>query len=260
MRLKLLTVEEREESIPLPRFVASPQWGTEVLGGDLRGSVGQPFGRAIRHLRTLRVSFARVRIETIDAYFQAVSTVRPHWVVPYPESLRVPPIWATLAEPPRHAKRAESGWHWNLSLTYRGLTDARKFSLWRLIDMTYSQLRATNPSDDDLTRASSIWMASRVPSGRGAAGAAVPHFRDVGGSAMRALENGDLRAAGLLAANDAGAVVEARSDALAWRGLWAAGIDAAIGRGHPAHGLVFPLSTFNAGYRCRGGWRPGNVG
>jgi len=128
--------------------------------------------------------------------------------------------------------------------------------------MTNEPLRRMNPTDDDLTRASSIWTASRAAVGRGSASASFPHFRIVGDAAARTIENGDLRTSALLAVDDAGAVVnrEAQAASMAWRGLWASGNDAALGRGHATHGLTCPLNTFNAGHRYRNNWRPQIVG
>jgi len=111
--------EGNAANLVLPRFVVSPQHGYEPLANAQRGSVGQPFGRTVRQLRTLRVNFTRIRAEPVEGYYRRVSITEPHFVVPYPESLRVPPMWATLIEPPRFTKRSENGWYWNCSLSWR---------------------------------------------------------------------------------------------------------------------------------------------
>jgi len=128
--------------------------------------------------------------------------------------------------------------------------------------MEYAPLRAINPSDADLTTRSSAWLASRLMPGRGPEGICVPHFRAVNNAAMRTCENADCMAGALLAIGDGEAIkdVESMAGDLAWRGLWAVGNLAVIGRGHSVLGLVAPFSTFNMGYRYRMGWRPRRVG
>jgi len=104
----------------LPRFTINPEYTYEVLGTDLRGSVGQPFGRTIRQLRTLEVNFARIKIEAIEDYFRKVSIHKPHFIVPYPKSVSIlSPLWATLQGPPEYTKRNENGGYWNCSLTWK---------------------------------------------------------------------------------------------------------------------------------------------
>ena len=107
-------------TMALPRFVAGPKLGYEVLGSDLRGSVGQPYGRTIRRLKTLEVNYVRVKAEVIDDYFERVSITEPHFIVPYPENVEVvPPFWACLSTAPEMTKRTENGWMWNTKLSWR---------------------------------------------------------------------------------------------------------------------------------------------
>jgi len=109
-----------ENTMELPRFIISPQYGYNPIAEDLRGSVGQPYGRTIRQLKTLQVNFVRVSIDLIDDYYSKVSIHKPHFVVPYPENVEhCPPLWATLTRPPIFTKRGENGWYWNCSLFWR---------------------------------------------------------------------------------------------------------------------------------------------
>jgi len=109
-----------ENSIELPRFVTGFRSRMEPLGEDLRGSVGQPYGRTVRQLRTYAVEFRRVPARAIEDYYERVSVTVPHFIVPYPENVEhAPPIWCTLAEPPEFAKRDENGWLWNCRLGWR---------------------------------------------------------------------------------------------------------------------------------------------
>ena len=109
-----------DNCFPLPRFNAAPEYGYDHLGQDLRGAVGQPFGRTLRQLKTMAVNFTRTDAEIIDNYYQKVGLAEPHWVAPYPEAVvKFPPFWATLSAPPVFRKRVENGWHWNVSLRWR---------------------------------------------------------------------------------------------------------------------------------------------
>jgi len=107
-------------TLELPRHVAGVRSSWNVLGGDLRGSVGQPYGRAINRLRTYTAEYRHVHADVIDEYFERVSTTIPHWIVPYLEEVaNVPPIWGTLAAPPDMRKRAVNDWHWDLRLSWQ---------------------------------------------------------------------------------------------------------------------------------------------
>jgi len=109
-----------DEGIELPRFITSPKYSYEYIGNALRGSVGQPYGRNIRQLKTLNVQFARVKSYAVDEYIKKVGLAVPHFIVPYPENIfNVPPIWGTLAEFPEFTKRNENNWYWNLGLSWK---------------------------------------------------------------------------------------------------------------------------------------------
>jgi len=127
--------------------------------------------------------------------------------------------------------------------------------------MRYAPLRTMNPTDNDLTVASSIWLASRIPAVMGAWGGALPNFRVVGDSAMRTFDSGDFLANGMQAVGDANIIVNRESTAsqLIWRGLWADGNYIVVGRGHSQLGLICPFNGYNVGYRYRNGWRTQRV-
>jgi len=109
-----------DNNICLPRFVVAPVSGFEPISNAQRGGVGQPYGRTIRQLRTFTATFTRVQVGVIEDYYYKASLHKPHFIVPYPESVEhVPPIWATLVDPPHFTKRAENGWHWNCVLSWR---------------------------------------------------------------------------------------------------------------------------------------------
>ena len=120
--ISLIRVSEPldDYTISLPRFIVNPEYAYESLGEDLRGDVGQPYGRTVRQLKTFSVTFARVSSNLIDSYYHRVGLTEPHFIVPYPENVyNVPPIWATLTEPPRFTKRAEDSWYYDTQLTWR---------------------------------------------------------------------------------------------------------------------------------------------
>ena len=109
-----------DKTIELPRFIISPSFGYNPVGRDLRGSVGQPYGRTIKQLKTFACQFTRVKAEVLDDYYNKVSITTPHFVVPYPESVEpIAPFWGTLTDPPRFTKRAENGWYFNTRLSWR---------------------------------------------------------------------------------------------------------------------------------------------
>ena len=109
-----------DESMELPRFLVFPVVSYESIGDDFRGGVGQPYGRTIRRLKTLSVQFARVKAYLIDELYNRVGLTEPHFVVPYPENIyNVPPMWATLSNPPEFTKRDENDWYWNTKLTWK---------------------------------------------------------------------------------------------------------------------------------------------
>ena len=104
----------------LPRFIVEPKYSYEQLGTSAVGSVGQVYGRIFRQIKTMTVNFTRIKADTLDSYYSNVGTIKPHWVVPYPEAIdKFPPMWAVLTSPPDFTKRAENGWYWNTSLTWK---------------------------------------------------------------------------------------------------------------------------------------------
>lgn len=108
------------ETMELPRFVVSPKYSIEQIGNATRGSVGQPYGRNIRQLKTLGVNFTRVKAYLIDEYIEKVGLATPHFIVPYPENVfNIAPFWGTLQQMPEYTKRVENNWYWNLSLNWK---------------------------------------------------------------------------------------------------------------------------------------------
>jgi len=113
-------LQENDNRIILPRFSVGPEFGYEQVGIDARGTIGQSYGRVIRQLRILKVSFSRIQSDLIDEFYLKVGTIIPHWVIPYHEAIsKFPPMWATLTEPPNFSKLDENGWYWNLSLSWK---------------------------------------------------------------------------------------------------------------------------------------------
>ena len=127
--------------------------------------------------------------------------------------------------------------------------------------MEYKLLRRINPTDEDLTAASSIWLASRIMPGKGNTLVSFPHFRIINNAAARTGAFSSFNTAALLAMNDNAAIVNVESAArnIVWRGCWVEGNRTVIGRGHASLGLICPLNTFNVGYRYRRGWRANRV-
>jgi len=107
-------------SMELPRFIINPSFGYEPIVNDLIGSVGQPYGRTIRQLKTISVEFLRVKVNVIDEYYNKVSLTKPHFIIPFPEDVEnVSPIWGILTQPPKYTKRNDNNWYFNLTLTWK---------------------------------------------------------------------------------------------------------------------------------------------
>jgi hypothetical protein len=120
--IALIKVSEpdNDETMELPRFIISPKYSYEYINSATRGSVGQPYGRNIRRLKTLEVQYTRVKAYCIDEYLERVGLAVPHFIVPYPENVfNVSPFWGTLEEMPEFTKRAENNWYWNLSMNWK---------------------------------------------------------------------------------------------------------------------------------------------
>jgi hypothetical protein len=120
--LALIKVSEpdNDETMALPRFIISPKYSYDYISSAMRGSVGQPYGRNIRQLKTFEVQYTRVKAYVIDEYIERVGLAIPHFIVPYPENVfNVPPFWGTLNDMPEFTKRAENNWYWNLDLSWK---------------------------------------------------------------------------------------------------------------------------------------------
>jgi hypothetical protein len=110
----------KAEGVELPRFVINPKLSYKALTVQNTGSAGQIIGRHIRSMRTLEVSFMRIKKEAFDIYYNKVSVVTPHWIIPYPEDVsNIYPIWGVLDGAPEFDKRADSNWTWNIKLKFR---------------------------------------------------------------------------------------------------------------------------------------------
>jgi len=134
--------------------------------------------------------------------------------------------------------------------------------------MDYEKPTTFNPSIEDVTVKSSIWLASRLMPAKGHEKISFPHFRIVNNTGMRTADFTDLNIDALLGINDSEAVVDFESStaSLTWRGCWTINNNSIIGRGHNSFNLVCPFNTFNVGYRYKkptaqnpNGWRPSRV-
>ena len=107
----------------LPRFTVEPQHGLELRGTGDRTFTGQATGVPAETLRNFAVEFLRItsdEMKTINDYVNGVQNVIPHVIDPYPEARReFPPMFATLSAAGTAKKRAENGWRWDASLSWR---------------------------------------------------------------------------------------------------------------------------------------------
>ena len=123
--------------------------------------------------------------------------------------------------------------------------------------MVYNPLRTMNPSDEDLTIKSSIWLCSRLMPGKGNNKISFPNFMQINNTGMRTAELADLMLTGLIAMNNSEALINLLSSVseLVFNGLWAINNQPVIGHATAAKGLVAPFNTFNMGYRYKKGFR-----
>ena len=127
--------------------------------------------------------------------------------------------------------------------------------------MQYNPLTTLNPTQEDVTRNSSIWLASRISPAKGDELCCFPDNKVLNDAAARTVSNDSLRTTALLGMNNAQNIInlESQAGSLLWQGCWVINGQPVIGRGHATHGLVAALNTFNAGLRYRRGWRPNFV-
>ena len=124
--------------------------------------------------------------------------------------------------------------------------------------MEYNTLKTMNPTDDDLTIKSSIWLCSRLMPGKGNNKISFPHFNIINNTGMRSVDFTDLMITGLIAMNNNETLVNLLSSvsSLIYTGLWSINNQPVIGHATIAKGLTAPFNTFNMGYRYKRGWRP----
>jgi len=128
-------------------------------------------------------------------------------------------------------------------------------------DMQYNPLTTLNPAQEDVTRNSSIWLASRISPAKGDELCCFPDNKVLNDAAARTVSNDSLRTTALLGMDNSQNIINLESQAasLVWQGCWIINNQPVIGRGHAAHGLVAALNTYNIGLRYRRGWRPVRV-
>lgn len=134
--------------------------------------------------------------------------------------------------------------------------------------MEYEPLVQFNPTEENITGDSSVWLAARglMPS-RVGNNVACPHFQMYDDMAMRTIQNDELlypiaNGQGLIGLTNGGAGIlsdqESNYADLEWSGIWQVNGEASLGCADNS-GLIAPFNTFNAGYRYKDGWRPQHV-
>jgi len=127
--------------------------------------------------------------------------------------------------------------------------------------MEYNTLKTINPTLDDVTLNSSIWLCSRLMPALGHENVSFPHYRIINNNAMRTADFTDLQITALLGMDDNETIVNLESGAgsLSYNGCWTVNNNTVIGRGHSSYGLICPFNTYNVGYRYKRNWRPSIV-
>ena len=110
------------EYLELPRFTTGWKAPLVVRSIASKSLGGQVSGVFSRHLRGAEVSLPRItndKLDEIVEYVAAVQTCKPHMVDLYPEAHdKVPARYAHITEVGEPVKRDESGFYWNMSITY----------------------------------------------------------------------------------------------------------------------------------------------
>ena len=124
--------------------------------------------------------------------------------------------------------------------------------------MEYKQLVRNNPTDENLTKDSSIWLASRIMPGRGNNKISFPHFLIINNTGMRTADFSDFDITGLIGMNNNEKLINLSSSVLllVFNGIWTINNQPVIGYSTITNGLVIPFNTHNIGYRYKKGWRP----
>jgi len=124
--------------------------------------------------------------------------------------------------------------------------------------MEYKPLKTLNPTDEDLTIKSSIWLCSRLMPGKGNNRISFPHFTVINNTGMRTAEFSDFMMTGLIGMANNETLVNLLSSvsSLVFNGIWTINNQPVIGHATNTKGLVAPFNTFNMGYRYKKGWRP----
>lgn len=123
--------------------------------------------------------------------------------------------------------------------------------------MEYKQLIRNNPTDENLTKDHSIWLASRIMPGKGNDFCSFCHYQIINNAATWICENSDLMNDALLGMNSMGEIInmENNVDLLIWNGCWTINDQPVIGRGNINRGLTTPLNTHNVGRKYKENWR-----
>jgi len=121
--------------------------------------------------------------------------------------------------------------------------------------MEYNKQRTMNPTDDDLTIKSSIWLASRIMPGKGNKKISFTHFKVINDTGARTADFADFNFTGMAAINNNENIVMQEPTNLIYKGCWTVFDFAVIGHSIATKGLVTPFNTFNVGYRYKRGWR-----
>jgi len=122
--------------------------------------------------------------------------------------------------------------------------------------MEYKLLIRNNPTDENLTKDSSIWLSSRIMPSKGNSLISFPHFLVIDDTGARTCSNSDLLIDGMIGMADNETFATMSASLLVWRGCWAVNNQCIIGHCTNTKGLVSPFNTFNVGYRYKRGWRP----
>ena len=132
--------------------------------------------------------------------------------------------------------------------------------------MEYNPLNTVNPTAQDITEKSSVWIASRIMPGKGNSKISFSFINQINNGAAFTCTGNDLYLMGLIGMSAAMSPIvlhngnPATSASIAYKGVWVGTNDEpVIGVCSSFTGLAAPFNSFNMGYRYKKGWRPSYV-
>jgi len=132
--------------------------------------------------------------------------------------------------------------------------------------MEYKPLIRNNPTDENLTKDHSSWLASRLITGKGNDNFSFITPYNEGKTFTVSFEDLNSLPTGIVLCNANGESLHVPENpmghnaSIAWQGCWTLyDTWSVLGYSYSGYGIVVPMNTFNIGYKMRNGWSPSRV-